>query len=128
MATVRKKSAPKIETPLTQNIQDVIIQALIEKQGRDIVDIDLKKVGHVFFDDFVICTATSKTHAETLCDYVCELAWKEARQKPHFVEGLENKEWILLDFFNVIVHIFLLEAREFYNLEKLWSDAEIRTF
>lgn len=128
MVVRKKKVSEKVETPVTQNIQDVIIQALIEKMGRDIVDIDMKKIEHVLFDDFIICTATSKPHAETLCDYVQELAWREARQKPHFVEGLENKEWILIDFFNVIVHIFLPEAREFYNLEKLWSDADLRRF
>ena len=100
----------------------------MEKLGRDIVDIDMKGMDNVIFDDFIVCTATSKPHAETLCDYVRELAWKVAHQKPYFVEGLENKEWIILDFFNVIVHIFLQETRDFYNLENLWSDAEITRF
>ena len=128
MAASRKKVSEKTEPTINQNIKDMIIQALIEKMGHDIVDIDMRKMDNVIFDDFIVCTATSKPHAETLCDFVQELVWKESRQKPYFIEGLENKEWIILDFFNIIVHIFLPETREFYNLENLWSDAEISRF
>ncbi|MCQ2286261.1 MAG: ribosome silencing factor [Bacteroidales bacterium] len=128
MPTKKKTEPKKVEKPVFDNIKDVVIQALMEKMGNDIVDIDLKKVNHVFFDDFIVCTATSGVHAETLCDYVQELAWKELKVRPSFVEGLDNKEWVLIDFFNVIVHIFQPEFREFYNIEGLWSDADIQRF
>lgn len=107
------------------NIQEFIIQSLIEKQGVDILAINLKKINHVFFDYFIICTGNSKPHVETLTEHVREMVRLHCQTTPSFVEGVQNAEWVLLDYFNVIVHIFQPEARTFYNLEKLWSDAEI---
>jgi ribosome-associated protein len=107
-------------------IEELIIQALIEKQGVDIVSIDLKKINHVFFDYFIICSGNSKPHVETLCDFVQETTKRYANTLPKHVEGTTNGEWILLDYFNVVVHIFQPEAREFYNLESLYNDAEIQ--
>ncbi|MBO7586621.1 MAG: ribosome silencing factor [Bacteroidales bacterium] len=109
-------------------IEELIIQALIEKQGADIQCIDLKKINHVYFDYFIVCTGNSKPHVETLCDYVQEQTQRVANLKPVHVEGLENKEWVLLDYFNVLVHIFQPEAREYYNIEALWNDADIQKF
>lgn len=128
MPTKKKQVEKTLEQTVSNNIQDIVIQALMEKNGADVTQIDLRKVNHVYFDHFVVCTATSKVHAETLSDYVQELVWKELKVRPSFVEGLENKDWILLDFFNVIVHIFQPEAREYYNVEALWNDADIRKF
>lgn len=113
---------------LSRNLEELIIQALIEKNGTDIININLKKINHVFFDNFIICTGNSKTHVDTLSDFVQEITKRKAAIKPTFVEGIENGEWILLDYFNIIVHIFQPQAREFYNLEKLWGDAEIQKF
>lgn len=110
------------------NIEELIIQSLIEKNGTDIININLKKINHVFFDNFIICTGNSKTHVDTLCEFVQETTKRKANIKPTFVEGIENGEWILLDYFNIIVHIFQPEARKFYNLERLWNDAEIQKF
>jgi ribosome-associated protein len=110
------------------NLEELIIQALIEKNGTDIVNINLKKINHVFFDNFIICTGNSKTHVDTLSEFVQETTKKKANIKPTFVEGIENGEWILLDYFNIIVHIFQPKTREYYNLERLWGDAEIQKF
>ena len=115
-------------TPYEGNIEELIIQALIEKQGVDIQCINLKKLNHVYFDYFIVCTGNSKPHVETLCDYVQEQTKRVANTNPIHIEGLENKEWILLDYFNVLVHIFQPETREFYRLESLWEDAKITHF
>lgn len=123
----KRKKIPTT-TSFTGNLEELIIQALLEKKGENIVCINLKTIKHVLFDHFVICTGTSKPHVETLSDFVQETMRKEAGIKPTFVEGTENGEWILLDYFNVIVHIFQPEARTFYDLEMLWSDAEIQHF
>ena len=96
--TVKRKV--KFEgVPYEGNLEELIIQALIEKQG-----------------------------VETLCDFVQEQTKRVANVKPLNVEGLENKEWVLLDYFNILVHIFQPEAREYYQLESLWGDADIQKF
>ncbi|MEG2070627.1 MAG: ribosome silencing factor [Bacteroidales bacterium] len=110
------------------NLEELIVQALIEKKGMDIVCINLKKINHVFFDYFIICTGNSKTHVETLSDFVQETTKRFANTKASFIEGTDSGEWILLDYFNIIVHIFQPEARAFYNIESLWNDAEIQKF
>lgn len=126
--TMAKKKSALTEPMLQEGtLQEIIIQSLIEK-GEDILCVNLKKINHVFFDYFIICTGNSKPHVETLCDYVREMTHRNIQTAPTFVEGVENAEWVLLDYFNVIVHIFQPEARKYYNLEKLWSDAEIQHY
>lgn len=120
------KVATKKKDLFQGDLNELIVQALLEKKGEDVTIIDLKKINHVYFDKFVIVTGTSKTHVETLCDYVQEVTKREAGILPTFVEGTENGEWVLLDYFDIIVHIFQPEARDFYQLEKLWSDADIK--
>jgi len=105
------------------NIEELIIQSLIEKKGEQIVCIDLKAMHHVLFDYFIICSGNSKPHVETLSDFVQETTKKQAGIRPSYIEGRANGEWILLDYFNVIVHIFQPKIRRFYNIESLWSDA-----
>lgn len=126
MARPRKEKP--IETPFEGNLEDLIIQSLIEKKGINIVQIDLKKINHVFFDSFIICSGTSKTHVDTLSDFLRENVKKNARIIPSYVEGKANGEWILVDYFNIIVHIFQEETRAYYNIEKLWNDAPIQQF
>ena len=122
------KVATKKKDLFKGDLSELIVQALLEKKGEDVTVIDLKKINHVYFDKFVICSGTSKTHLETLCDYVQEVTKREAGVLPTFVEGVANGEWILLDYFDIIVHIFQPEFREFYQLENLWSDADIQHF
>ncbi|MBO7491719.1 MAG: ribosome silencing factor, partial [Bacteroidales bacterium] len=114
--------------PFEGNLEELIIQALIEKQGVDIKCMNLKKVNHAYFDYFIVCTGNSKPHVETLCDFVQETTQRVAGVKPEHVEGLENCEWVLLDYFNILVHIFQPEARDYYKVEALWNDAEIQSF
>ncbi|MBQ7550303.1 MAG: ribosome silencing factor [Bacteroidales bacterium] len=122
----KRKVATKKTELFSGDISDLIVQALLEKKGEDITMIDLKKINHVYFDKFIICTGTSKTHVDTLSDYVQEVTKREAGVKPAFVEGIQNGEWVLLDYFDTIVHIFQPEIRNFYQLENLWSDADIK--
>lgn len=128
MAKKKEQTVSLMEKKVSGNIQDVVVEALLEKMGEKVTVLNLKKINHVFFDYFVVCTANSKPHADTLCDFVQEKVKKELGTRASFVEGTENKEWIILDYFNVIVHIFSPEAREYYNIEQLWSDAEIQCF
>jgi len=125
---MRQKKKKDEITSFKGNLEELIIQALLEKKGENITCIDMRKINHVLFDYFIICTANSKPHIETLADYVQETTKKEAKIKPSYIEGLHNGEWVLLDYFNIIVHLFQPEARTFYNLEQLWNDADIQRF
>ena len=97
------------------------VRALDAKKGRDI---KLLETGELttLADYFVICSATSTTQIKALAD-ACEKALKDAGEPPHHIEGHRGGTWVLLDFSSVVVHIFNEEARKFYDLERLWSDA-----
>lgn len=108
---------------------DVLLQSIIkgifEKKGHNVLKIDLRKLESRITDYFIICHATSTTQVSAICDSVDDIVRKEAGEKPLHVEGLDNSFWVLLDYGNVIVHIFLEEYRKFYSLESLWADAAI---
>ena len=105
-----------------------IIKGLEEKKGFDIKSMDLTHITNAVADVFVICSGNSTTQVSGLADSVLEEAFKGAKEKPWHLEGLENKEWILIDFVDVVVHIFLPEVREFYGLEELWADAKVKYY
>ena len=98
-----------------------LAKCLDEKKG---LDIKVLETGHLtsLADYFVICTATSNTQVKALSDF-CQKELKEAGEMPHHVEGHRGGTWLLLDYSAVVVHIFLEETRDFYDLERLWRDA-----
>ena len=104
--------------------KESIIAALQDKKAVDVVELDLTGVKMSLFDRFIICTATSNTHAEALYDNVLRTIKQTLHTLPKHTEGMNNSQWILIDYFDVLVHIFLAESREFYNIESLWIDAE----
>ena len=99
----------------------VIAKALDSKKGLDIKVLETGPLT-TLADYFVICTATSTTQVKALADE-CEKVMKENGELPHHVEGHRGGTWVLLDFSSVVVHLFMEEAREFYDLERLWKDA-----
>jgi ribosome-associated protein len=101
----------------------VAADAIASKKGLDIVLLDVEKL-FVLSDVFVIATGTSRPHVQSLSDHVEEKMRDELGLKPLRSEGRSEAEWILLDFGDVIVHLFQAAAREFYGLERLWADAE----
>jgi ribosome-associated protein len=102
-----------------------VIKGIFEKKGHNVLKIDLRKLENRIADYFVICHGTSGTQVDSICDSVEDIVRKEAGEKPLHIEGLENSYWVLVDYGNVIVHIFLEEYRGFYSLESLWADAEV---
>lgn len=119
----------KIATVTDQNeLRKCIIEAMQDKKAGNIVSIDLRKLNNAFTDHFIICHGTSTTHVEGITDYIEESVFKKLKQKPWQKEGKENKEWILLDYFDIIVHVFLQEKRDFFAIEELWGDGEIEQF
>lgn len=102
-----------------------IIKGIFEKKGLDVLKIDLRKLENRIADYFIICHGTSVTQVDSICDSVEDIVRKEAGEKPLHVEGLDNCFWALVDYGNVVVHIFLEEYRNFYSLESLWADGKI---
>lgn len=99
------------------------IRLLQEKKAQDILFLEIDKVSSIA-DYFIICSGTSRIHTRVLCDYLLENIPGKERPLWH-VEGYQEGRWILLDFGGLVVHIFLTEERLFYNLERLWGEAEI---
>ncbi|MBT6815151.1 MAG: ribosome silencing factor [Flavobacteriales bacterium] len=106
---------------------ETIIEGIHEVKGIDTSILDLKKVETAVCKYFVICSGTSNTHVSSIADSVKKNVSKEIQEKPWHIEGLNTSEWVLIDYSDIVVHVFQEETREFYRLEDLWGDAEIRT-
>ena len=100
----------------------LLAKTLDEKKGQDIQILCTRELT-TLADYFIICTATSTTQVKALAD-ACEMALKAQGELPHHIEGHRGGSWVLMDYSAVVVHIFMEEARKFYDLERLWSDAE----
>ena len=109
----------------TEILLSNIIKGIHEKKGQNVLTIDLRKLDSRIAEFFVVCHASSTTQVSAICDSVEETVRKEAGEKPLRIEGLENCFWVLIDYGNIIVHIFIEEQRKFYSLESLWADAKI---
>ncbi|MEA3503836.1 MAG: ribosome silencing factor [Bacteroidota bacterium] len=104
----------------------VIKDALLEKKAVEIKIIDLRELDGATFDFFVIAHGTSDVHVGAVADNVAEKTAEILSVKPSHIEGKQNNEWVLLDYFDVVVHVFKEETRRFFNIESLWADADIK--
>ena len=119
-----KKKSRKINAD--EELKNLVIDGMQEKKAKEIVCIDLRNVKNAVADFFVVCHADSKTHVEAIADSVEEFVMEHTGEYPRNKEGIANAEWILLDYVNVVVHVFRHEQREFYGIERLWADADIQ--
>jgi ribosome-associated protein len=103
------------------------VRAALDKKAEDVVVLDLRKAGG-FTDHFVICTGGNARQITAIADSVRETLKKELQERPTLSEGVDKSEWILLDYFNFVVHIFSRECRTFYALERLWGAAQRHQF
>jgi ribosome-associated protein len=103
------------------------VRAALDKKAEDIIVLDLRKAGG-FTDHFVICTGSNVRQITAIADSVRETLKKELQERPSLSEGVDKSEWILLDYFNFVVHIFSRECRAFYGLERLWGAAQRHQF
>jgi ribosome-associated protein len=109
----------------SEKLSEAIVKGMQEKKGFDIVVMDLRKVKNAVADFFVICSGNSDKQLDAISDSIDEYVFKKVKENPWHSEGKNNKEWMLLDYINVVAHVFKKEKRNFYALEKLWGDAEI---
>lgn len=112
------------DTVSSEKLIDFVIKGIQDKKGEDIVLLNLKDIGNAVADYFVICSGNSDTQLDAIADNVEMEVSKHALQDPWNKEGYKNREWILIDYVDVVVHIFKHEIREFYSLEDMWGDAQ----
>lgn len=109
----------------TEELLKNIIDCIQEKKGQDLVQLDLTKLDEAPTNTFIICHGDSTIQVKAIADNVLREVKKRIGTLPSHVEGQQNATWILIDYFDIVIHIFSAEAREFYQLEALWSDAEV---
>ncbi|QHI38627.1 Ribosomal silencing factor RsfS [Kordia antarctica] len=114
----------KIEVSTDQLITG-IIKGIEEVKGNDITILDLREIDNTVCDYFIICNGTSNTQVNAIVGSVQKMVSKELKDKPWHIEGSENAEWVLMDYVNVVVHVFQKHIREFYDIEGLWGDAKV---
>lgn len=120
---VKKKTAN-----LSTYLSEIAVHGIQEKKGNDIVRLDLRELNSSVSDYFIVCNANSSTQVKAIADSVEDEIYKLTKTNPWHKEGQENAEWIILDYFDIVVHIFKTEKREFFGIEDLWGDAESTSF
>lgn len=108
----------------TKVLIDSIIDGIQDVKGKDIVVLNLSELPNAVADFFIICSGESNTQVDAVAQSIVRKTRKDIQEKPWHQEGTNNAEWVLLDYVNVVVHVFYKGVREFYDLESLWADAE----
>jgi ribosome-associated protein len=121
LATRNKNTAVRVTR--SSRIFKAIISAIQDKKGENIVSLDLKKIPEAVSDFFIICEASNTTQVKAIADYVEYEVKNHCGELPYRHEGKQALQWVLIDYVNVVVHVFLRDNRKFYKLEEMWSDA-----
>ncbi|MDX1469995.1 MAG: ribosome silencing factor [Flavobacteriaceae bacterium] len=108
--------ADQLITTILSGIEDV--------KGQEITILDLRKIDNTVCDYFIICEGTSNTQVNAIVNSIQKRVSKDLGDKPWHVEGSDNAEWVLIDYVNIVVHVFQKHIREFYDIESLWGDAK----
>lgn len=106
-------------------LKEEVIKGMQDLKAKNIVCIDLRNIPGAVSDFFVVCHGESSTQVESISKSVYDVVLEDIDEKPWHQEGKQNAEWILLDYVDVVAHVFYKDSREFYNIEGLWGDAEI---
>ncbi len=122
-AAKRKRSKDSVKNA---GLLEAVIEGMRDKKAKNIMVLDLRRIENRVTDYFVICDADSNIHVNSIADGVEDTVEKLAGERAYHAEGHQNGEWILLDYIDVVAHVFLREAREHYNIEALWGDADIK--
>jgi ribosome-associated protein len=112
----------------TTKLLKEVINAMQDKKAKDIVSINLSKVENSIANYFVICSASSSTQINSIHENIIFKVHENLNLKPFHKEGYENSEWILIDYFDIVIHIFIGDTRKFYKLEDLWADGDFKRY
>ncbi len=112
----------------TEEVLATIVETMLEAKAQGVTSLDLRELHSAVTDYFVICHAQSKTQVNAIAEKIIDNVRNKLHVHVYHEEGFENSEWILLDYIDVVVHVFLQEKRDFYRLEELWADAERKVY
>ncbi|MFH6983998.1 ribosome silencing factor [Marinoscillum sp. 108] len=109
----------------SSKLSELVAQGMVEKKASDVVVMDLREVKNAVADYFIICSGNSDTQIDAIADSIEDEVFKHSTQNPWKREGKESREWIIIDYVDVVAHVFNKEKRKFYGLEELWGDAKV---
>ena len=118
--------AKKIDA--TNILLDNIINAIQDVKGKEIISLDLRKIDSAICKYFIICTGTSNTHVNSIESNIKKTISRDLGEKPFHIEGNNIGEWVLMDYSDIIVHVFQQKTRAFYNIEDFWGDAKFKNY
>ena len=118
--------AKKIDA--TNILLESIINAIQDVKGKEIISLDLSKIDSAISKYFVICTGTSNTHVNSIESNIKKTISRDLGEKPFHIEGNNISEWVLMDYSDVVVHVFQQKTRAFYNIEDFWGDAKFKNY
>ena len=127
MSTSASKKPNRKKSPI-EALNAQIIEAILNLKGKNIVQLDLRKIADAPVDYFIICEGDSVTQVKAICDNIYKEVLEHQQTRPDHIEGARQAQWILVDYFNTVVHVFHPEARKYYELEDMWSDAEVTQY
>jgi ribosome-associated protein len=115
-----------LKTKVEERTVELIIEGIKEKKGKEIVSIDISKFENSVCDYFIICHGDSTTQVSAIAQWIEKTMEEQLNERAWKKQGFENAQWILLDYVDIVVHIFQKESRDFYNLEGLWADGNVK--
>lgn len=127
-ATLKDEKAIAVKPTSTKKIAKssklykTILKAIEDKKGENIISLDLRKIDAASADFFIVCEAISGPQIRAICENIETEVKKECKEDPYHHEGLENLEWVIIDYVNIVIHIMQPEIRKYYRLEEMWSD------
>jgi ribosome-associated protein len=116
-----KRKSTKTKAQLA--LKDTIIEAVLDKKAKDVVALDLTNLQESVSDYFIVCHGDSSTQVKAIAENILKETQDKLGLKPNFKEGFKNLEWIIIDYIDIVVHVFIHSKRDFYGIEELWNDA-----
>lgn len=117
-------SVDNTKTADSDKLIEIITEAMLERKAEDITVLDVHKLT-TLADKFIVCHASTDVQIKAIANNIVKTTKEQLNEKPWKEEGLESRRWVILDYVNVVVHIFKKELREYYSLERMWNDAAI---
>jgi ribosome-associated protein len=123
----KSKTAAR-KAPSHELLNEVIVEAIQNLKGKNIIKLDLRHIAEAPSDYFIVCEGDSTTQVSSIAENINREVWDQLNTRPNHIEGARQAQWVLVDYFNTVVHVFHPEARKFYELEDMWSDAKFTQY